>query len=66
MGMVKAAARFLSAVAPHSAEASLRAQIGVTYPDSDRGYIARYFDGVAGELANLGPQDLLSASEPAR
>jgi hypothetical protein len=65
IGLVRAAARVVEAVAPHSAQVSGRAQIGVSVADPGGGHVARYFDGDAVLLSRLAPGDFLGASEPA-
>jgi hypothetical protein len=64
-GLVRAAARVVETVAPHSAHVSRRAQIGISVADPSGVHVARYFDGDAVVLSKLASDDFLHASEPA-
>lgn len=64
-GLVRACARVVAAISPHSSQVSARAQIGVTIADPRGGHVARYFDAEAERLSMLQAAEFLATSEAA-
>lgn len=65
IGLVRAAARLISTVAPHSTSISQRVQIGISIADPSGGHVSRYFDGHAQEILSLMPVHFFPSSESA-